>query len=105
MEHPSQHLCQALSWPHQTNQLKNTIKGSLGITEFMQTSKTRTYDLVLLGAPIDEEEITDKILDGLGDDDKELVRAIQARDTSITFEGLHEKFLNFEAFLQIVIPE
>jgi len=66
----------------------------------MQTIKTRADDLVLLGASLDEEEITDKILDGLGDDYKELVRAVQAKDTSITFEELHEKLLNFEASLQ-----
>uniref|UniRef100_A0A2N9G9A2 Integrase catalytic domain-containing protein n=1 Tax=Fagus sylvatica TaxID=28930 RepID=A0A2N9G9A2_FAGSY len=82
------------------NQLKNTTKGSLSVTEFMQTIKTRADDLALLGASLDEEEITDKILDGLGDEYKELVRAVQARDTSITFEELHEKLLNFEVSLQ-----
>ncbi|RWR81507.1 hypothetical protein CKAN_01019400 [Cinnamomum micranthum f. kanehirae] len=87
------------------NQLKNTIKGSLTITEFMQTIKTRADDLALLAAPIDEEEITDKILDELSDDYKELVRVVQARDNSITFEELHEKLLNFEVSLQSVIPE
>ena len=69
----------------------------------MQTIKTRADDLALLGASLDEEEITDKILDGLGDDYKELVRAVQARDTSITFEELHEKLLNFEASLQSIL--
>ncbi|KAA8550183.1 hypothetical protein F0562_001867 [Nyssa sinensis] len=87
------------------NQLKNTIKGSLSITDFMQTIKTKADDLALLGAPLDEEEITDKILYGLSDDYKELVRAVQARDTSITFEELHEKLLNFEVSLQSVVPE
>uniref|UniRef100_A0A2N9I718 Integrase catalytic domain-containing protein n=1 Tax=Fagus sylvatica TaxID=28930 RepID=A0A2N9I718_FAGSY len=57
------------------NQLKNTTKGSLSVTEFMQTIKTRADDLALLGASLDEEEITDKILDGLSDEYKELVRA------------------------------
>jgi len=66
----------------------------------MQTIKTRADDLVLLGASLDEEEITDKILDVLGDDYKELVRVVQAKDTSITFKELHEKLLNFEASLQ-----
>ena len=66
----------------------------------MQIIKTRADDLALPGAPIDEEEITDKILDGLSNDYKELVRAVQARDTSITFEELHDKLLNFEASLQ-----
>ena len=46
-----------------------------------------------------------KTLDGLSDDYKELVRAVKARDTSITFEELHEKLLNFEASLQSVVLE
>ena len=46
-----------------------------------------------------------KILDGFIDGYKQLVRAIKARDTSITFEELHEKLLNFEASLQSVILE
>ena len=87
------------------NQLKNTIKGSLTITEFIQTIKTRSNDLAFLGALIDEEEITNRILDGLSDDYKELVRAVQAQDNSITFEELHEKLLNFEVSLQSIIPK
>ena len=81
-------------------QLKNTAKNSLCIIEFMQLIKTRVDDLALLGAPMDEEEITDKILDGLPDDYRELIRVVQAKDTSIMFEELHEKLLNFEASLQ-----
>lgn len=37
------------------------------------------------------------MLDKLSDDYKELVCAVQARDTSITFEELHENLLNFKA--------
>ena len=82
------------------HQLKHLTIGNLGISEFMQIIKTRADDLALLGAPMDEEDITDKILDGLGDEYRELVRAVQARDSSISFEELHEKLLNFEATLQ-----
>ena len=35
----------------------------------------------------------------MGDDYKELVCVVQARDTSITFDELHEKLLMFEASL------
>ena len=49
---------------------------------------------------MDEDDLTDKILNNLRDDYKELVRAVQARDTSISFEELHEKLLNFKASLQ-----
>ncbi|KAK9200192.1 hypothetical protein WN944_015388 [Citrus x changshan-huyou] len=48
-------------------------------------------------ATLMEPQWRKKILDGLGDDYKELVRAVQARDTSIFFDELHEKLLSFEA--------
>ena len=53
----------------------------------------------MLGALIDGEDITDKILEELGNEYKELVLVVQARDTSITFDELHEKLLMFEASL------
>jgi hypothetical protein len=39
-------------------------------------SKTRVNELALLGASLDEEEITDKILDSLNDDYKEVVHVV-----------------------------
>ena len=62
-------------------------------------------ELAILGAPMEEDDLTEKILDGLGDEYKELVRAVQARDTMITFEELHEKLLNFEVSLQTLSSE
>ena len=48
---------------------------------------------------MEEDDLTEKILDGLGDEYTELVHAVQARDTPITFDELHEKLLNYEAAL------
>jgi hypothetical protein len=66
-------------------------------TEYLHYVKVRADEPALLGALMDDEDLTDKILDGLGNDCKELVRAVQARDTSISFDELHEKLLSFEA--------
>ena len=79
------------------DKLKNPTKGTQTITEFLHSIKARADELAILGAPVDSEDFTDKILDGLGDEYKELVRAIQARDTPISFDELHEKLLSFEA--------
>jgi len=79
------------------NKLKNPIKGTQTITEFLHSIKAHVDELAILGAPVDSKDLTDKILDGLGDEYKELVRAIQARDTPISFDELHEKLLSFEA--------
>jgi hypothetical protein len=79
------------------NKLKNPTKGTQTITEFLHSIKAHADELAILGAPVDSEDLTDKILDGLGDEYKELVRAIQAHDTPISFDELHEKLLSFEA--------
>ncbi|KAA8550756.1 hypothetical protein F0562_002440 [Nyssa sinensis] len=62
--------------------------------------RARADELAILGAPIDEEVLTEQILNGLGDDYTELVRAVQARDNPILFDELYEKLLTFEASLQ-----
>ena len=80
--------------------LKNLTKGSLSITEFLYSVKIKADELAVLGAPLDNEDITEKILEELGDDYREFVRAVQARDTSISFDELHEKLLMFEATIQ-----
>lgn len=72
-------------------------KGSDSVATFLQSIKAKADELALLGAPLDAEDLTKKILDGLGDDYRELTCAVQARAMPITFEELHEKLLNFEA--------
>ena len=87
------------------SQLKMITKGSDSVTAFLQSIKAKADELALLGAPLDAEDLTDKILDGLGDEYKELTRDVQARDTPITFEELHEKLLNFEASVITTKPD
>jgi len=79
------------------SQFKQLTKGSLGVSEFLQTIKARADELAILGAPIDFEDLLERILEGLGSEYTELARTVQARDTPISFDELHEKLLNFEA--------
>ena len=79
--------------------LKNSTKGTQSITDFLHSVKARADELALLGAPVDDDDLTERILDELDDDYKELVRAVQARDNPISFDELHEKLLTFEASL------
>ena len=87
------------------SQLKMLTKGSDSVTTFLQSIKAKADQLALLGAPIDAEDLKEQILDGLGDEYRELTRAVQARDMPITFEELHEKLLNFEAFVLTTKPD
>ena len=67
---------------------------------FNQLIKACANELAILGTPINEEDLTEKILDELEKDYRELVLVIQARYNSISFDELHEKLLTFEASLQ-----
>ena len=65
----------------------------------MQAIKTRADELAILGKPIDDEDLIDQVLEGLSDEYKSVIDAINARDTLISFDELHEKLLNEEAYL------
>ena len=82
------------------NQFKQITKGSMGVSEFLQTIKARADELAILDAPVDIEDLSERILEGLDVEYKELAGSVQARDTPISFHKLHEKLLNFEASLQ-----
>ena len=53
----------------------------------------------MMNALVDIEDLTIKILNGLDEGYTELSNAIQARETTISFEELHEKLLIREAHL------
>nr|CAN63127.1 hypothetical protein VITISV_033593 [Vitis vinifera] len=85
-------------------QLKQCTKGSKSISEYMQAIKTHADELALLGKPIDDEDLIDRVLEGLSDEYKSVIDAIKARDTSIYFAELHEKLLNKESYFQTAQP-
>ncbi|KAI3453805.1 hypothetical protein Pfo_010468 [Paulownia fortunei] len=62
------------------DQLKNCVKGSKTISEYMQFIKNQVDELALLGKPVDEEDLIDKILDGISKEYKGIVGAVNARE-------------------------
>ena len=61
--------------------------------------KTHADKLAFIGKPVDDEDLTDRVLEGLSDEYKFVIDAINACDTSISFAEFHEKLLNKEASL------
>ena len=59
-------------------QLKLCVKGTKDIDSYMQLIKTKADALALLGSPLDPEDLTDIILDGLGDDYKSVMESIHS---------------------------
>ena len=58
------------------SQLKLITEGSDSVTSFLQSIKAKADELALLGVPLNAEDLIDKILDGLGDEYRELTCAI-----------------------------
>jgi hypothetical protein len=88
-------ICQTIPWTYPPGEkpVKKSYKGSLSITDFVYFIKARSDELAVLGAPMDTDDLTEQILDGLGEDYTELVRAVQAREAAISFDELHEASL------------
>ncbi|RVW38086.1 hypothetical protein CK203_095097 [Vitis vinifera] len=82
------------------NILMKTTKGSQSIAKYMQTIKIITDDLALMGYPLSEDEIILHVLNGLGNDFKEISATIQARYSPMTFEELHDKLQDQETLLK-----
>lgn len=73
------------------DRLSNLSKGSLIIAEYMQAIKQCTDRLAAMGKPMDNEDIVDQILTGLDYEAyKLIIDDVNARDTVISFEELHE---------------
>lgn len=47
-------------------------------------------------APVNEEDLIVKVLDGLGDEYENMASAVDARESPITLDELHEKLIDFE---------
>lgn len=67
----------------------------------MQFIKNWADELALLGKPVDNEDLIDKILDGLGDEYKGIVDAVNAHETPISFDEIHKKLIKKEASFQL----
>ncbi|KAI9186972.1 hypothetical protein LWI28_022943 [Acer negundo] len=85
---------------HLKGVLTNITKGTQSITKYMQQAKSVADELAMLDAPENPEDLTVKILNGLGDEFKDISSVVRARDTAISFEELHEKLLNSKALLK-----
>ncbi|RVW13786.1 Retrovirus-related Pol polyprotein from transposon RE1 [Vitis vinifera] len=77
--------------------LKNITKGSQSITDYMQSIKTRADEL---GKPLDQEDLIEKILEGLDENYQSIIDAVNGRDSTISFDELHEKLINKELSLR-----
>ena len=70
---------------HLKGVLTNVVKGTQTVTEYMQHVKSIADELAMLDAPENSEDLTVKILNGLGDEFRDISSAVRARDSTISF--------------------
>ncbi|PON79390.1 hypothetical protein PanWU01x14_011250, partial [Parasponia andersonii] len=63
-------------------------------SDLIQFIKTHPDELAALSKPMDFENLIVKILDGLDDDYKSILDVLNGRNTTVSFDKLHEKLLN-----------
>ncbi|RVW58637.1 Retrovirus-related Pol polyprotein from transposon RE1 [Vitis vinifera] len=80
--------------------LTNITCNTRSIAEYLQTIKGTVDDLALIDTHLSDDDLTIFALNGLGNGFKEIYTAIRARDTPVSFEELHDKLVEHEAFLK-----
>lgn len=75
-------------------------RDSKPMTEYLQTIKTTSDELALIDAPVSEDDLLLHILNGIGSEFKDLAGALRVHESDISFEELHDKLVDYEAFLQ-----
>lgn len=71
------------------------------LSEYMQIVQIIKDELAIINVPIDESDLTSRVLRNLSLDFKEISVAIPSRDTSITFAELHNRLVEHEGFLKL----
>ncbi|KAE8671053.1 filamin A-interacting protein 1-like [Hibiscus syriacus] len=80
--------------------LKNITKGSQSITNYMQSIKMWADELATLGKPLNHEDLIEKVLEGLDENYQSIIDFVNGRDSTISFDELHEKLINKELSLR-----
>ncbi|KAA8517538.1 hypothetical protein F0562_017832 [Nyssa sinensis] len=78
-----------------TSLMSNKKEGKT-VAAYMSRVKSLVDDLALIGHPLNDSQIVTYILNGLGDEFKELAAAVRIRDNPISFEDLYDKLLDEE---------
>ena len=78
-------------------------QGNRTITTYMQDFKHNIDFLALMNVPIDFDELSIRVFNGLGPSYSNISHALQVRETPVMFEELFENLLNYEAQLQLLV--
>ena len=88
---------------HRQN-IANPQQGNQTITDYIQDVKRNIDSLAHINVFVDFDELSIRVLNGLGPVYSNISHALQARDTPLNFEEFFEHLLSYVAQLQILVP-
>ncbi|KAF5462751.1 hypothetical protein F2P56_018733 [Juglans regia] len=77
-----------------------STRGTRSVTEFLQAVKVIADELAIIDHPISDDDRTLYILNGLGPEFRDIAAPIRARDTSLTFEEIHDLLVGHENYIR-----
>ena len=81
------------------DQISHVTKDSRCITEYLHNIWFLSDELAIVNVPVNNPELIVNILSGMEPEFREMSAAIRARDTTLSYEELFEKLLDYEIFL------
>ncbi|KAJ1375264.1 gag-polypeptide of LTR copia-type [Sesbania bispinosa] len=81
------------------DKLSHLTKGDQSISTYLQQIKVLSEELSIIHQPLDNIDFVLYTLNGLNSYFREVVAAIRAHESPISFEELHDKLVDFETYL------
>ncbi|GMY32168.1 Retrovirus-related Pol polyprotein from transposon RE2 [Fagus crenata] len=75
-------------------------RGNRTIPDYLHAVKALANEIAVIDHPISDDDLTLYVLNGLGADFREIAGPIRARESSLTFEELHDLLVGHEAYLR-----
>jgi hypothetical protein len=75
-------------------------RGNRSILEYLHIVKALADEIAIIDHSISDDDLTLYVLNGLGPDFQEIAAPIRTRESSLTFEELHDLLVGHEAYLK-----
>ena len=76
--------------------LTTTKKGNLTVSEYFAKMKALSDDMAAAGRPLEDDELVEYIITGLGEDFQSLVTSVCTSKDPISVSDLYSQMLSFE---------
>ncbi|GKU88975.1 hypothetical protein SLEP1_g3180 [Rubroshorea leprosula] len=80
--------------------LHNMRREGRSVSEYLRTLKAVADELGTIDRPLSDDDLTIYILNGLGPEFREIAASLRTRDTSLSFDDLHDRLVAHEESLR-----